>query len=354
MVDLKELEQSLSDERIIELVSALGSPEYKETSDAIIFKTICHNENCDDASFKLYYYKRNKRFHCYTDCGCNFNIYELFKKRYELLNIQYNFFNDIVLKISDGRSRDFNNGFYEVYKSESDRYEPQSIEVNITPIKSSLLNAFQKYYTAEWLNEGISKETMELYNILYSTSQNKIIIPHYDINDNLIGIRGRALNPEDVKVGKYMPVEIEGKIYSHPLGYNLYGLNMNKDNIRRLGTAIVFEAEKSVMLAEEYLGRTGNISTASCGSNFSLYQFQLLRSAGAERIIIAYDNEGSNAQEREKYYQKLKHICDRYSNECLMGFTWDFAKKLKLKDAPVDRGEAIFRNLLSKGVVWIK
>lgn len=352
MIDLKELELSLSNERIIELVSDLGSPEYKETPDAIIFKTICHNENCDDASFKLYFYKRNRKFHCYTDCGCNFNIYELFKKRYELLGIQYNFFKDIVLRISEGQPHDFKNEFYNVYKSDSDRYEPQSIEVNISPIKKSLLNGFQHYYTAEWLNEGISKETMDLYHILYSTSQNKIIIPHYDVKDNLIGIRGRALNPEDIKVGKYMPVEVEGKIYSHPLGYNLYGLNMNKDNIRRLRTAIVFEAEKSVMLAEECFGRAGNISTASCGSNFSNYQFKLLRDAGAERIIIAYDNEGESATEREKYYKKLEHICKKFSNECLMSFTWDFKHRLKLKDAPIDRGAEIFNELL-KGVVKV-
>ena len=55
MIDLKQLQNSLSDEYIIELVTELGSDEYKDTSDAIIFKTICHNHDSDEASLKLYY-----------------------------------------------------------------------------------------------------------------------------------------------------------------------------------------------------------------------------------------------------------------------------------------------------------
>jgi len=88
---------------------------------------------------------------------------------------------------------------------------------------------------------------MKTFNILYYDRQNKIVIPHYDMNNNLIGIRGRALNEEDLVYGKYMPIQIEGQMCAHPLGYNLYGLNMNKDNIKLASIAIVFEGEKSVL-----------------------------------------------------------------------------------------------------------
>ena len=40
---------------------------------------------------KLYYYPKTHTFHCYTTCGCTFNIYEMFKKRYELFGISYDF-----------------------------------------------------------------------------------------------------------------------------------------------------------------------------------------------------------------------------------------------------------------------
>lgn len=354
MINLKELENSLTEERVIELVTELGSDEYRETDSAIIFKTICHNHDVEDASFKLYYYKKNKQFHCYTECGCNFNIYELFKKRFELLNTPYNFYRDIVLKISGGsRTLDLENGFFDVYKSDYDKYEKKTIEVELTPINPSILNIFSSFCAPEWLEDGISEESMRTFQIKYSIPQNKIVIPHYDYDGNLIGIRCRALNPEDIEIGKYMPMQIGDKIYSHPLGYNLYGLNLNKENIRRRKMAIVPEAEKSVLQYETMFGRENNICVAACGSNFSLYQFQLLRRAGAERIIIAFDKEGKNWKEREVYREKLYRICKRYSNECLMGFITDTKNLLELKDSPTDRGKEIFKQLYKEGVVWI-
>ena len=58
----------------------------------------------------------------------------------------------------------------------------------------------------------------------------KLSFPHYDSNSRLIGIRGRALNEWDIEnLGKYMPVQIEKKWYSHPLSLNLYGLNKTKE-----------------------------------------------------------------------------------------------------------------------------
>lgn len=355
MIDLKELENSLTDERIIELVTELGSDEYRETDSAIIFKTICHNCDSEDSSFKLYFYKKNRRFHCYTECGCNFNIYELFKKRYELLGIPFNFYKDIVLKISQGiKLKGFDNGFFDPYKSDYQKYEPREISVNLTPINISILNVFSNFFAPEWLENGISKESMERFQIKYSIPQNKIIIPHYDFDGNLIGIRGRALNPEDIEIGKYMPIQVGDKIYSHPLGYNLYGLNLNKDNIRKRKMAIVTEGEKSPLQYETMFGRENNICVATCGSNFSPYQFQLLRRAGAEKIIIAFDKEGQTWKEQEQYRAKLYKICKRYSNECLMGFITDTKNLLELKDSPTDKGKEIFKRLYKEGVVWVK
>ena len=93
LIDLKKLEEDLTSEDIISLVCGLGADRYEEKENCIIFPTICHNICSEDAHMKLYYYKRNHKFHCYTDCGDNFNIFELFKRRYELLGINYNFFN---------------------------------------------------------------------------------------------------------------------------------------------------------------------------------------------------------------------------------------------------------------------
>lgn len=351
MNDIKDLINNLSNEEIISIMTELGADRYQETKDAIVFPTICHNIDASEASMKLYYYPKTKTFHCYTDCGSTFNIVEMMKKRFELLKIEYNFFQDIVLRIG-GAARKLNvDGFYTPYESIYD-IESHEIQVNIPVLRKGLLNPFVFYPTVDWLNDGISEEVMKHYNILYSISENKIIIPHYNVDGDLIGIRGRSLNEEDIKYGKYMPVMIEGKMYAHPLGYNLYGLNLVKDNIKKYKMAIVAEGEKSPMQYETMFGRDKNIVIAACGSSFHKYQLDLLIACGAERVLIAGDKEGETWEEKDKYYNKLKGICERYKNYCTMGFTWDRENLLDLKNSPFDRGPEVAQKLISKGV-WI-
>ena len=343
--------QNLPTSRVIELMTDLGATQHMETNNAVIFPTICYNHNVDDASMKLYYYPKTHTFHCYTDCGCTFNIFEMFKKRYELLGESYDFYKDIVLKIEPSKKKRKREEFVKRYETiyEQPNYDA---EVYMPHINKGILNMYNFYPTPEWLNDGISEEAMRHYNILYSISDNKIIIPHYDKDNNLVGIRGRALNDEDIAIGKYMPVRIEGKTYAHPLGYNLYGLNVVKDNIKRMKMAIVAEGEKSPLQSETMFGAENNITVASCGSTLHMYQVKLLLEAGAERILIAYDNEGATWEEKEKYFQKLKSMCEKFKNYCLMGFTFDNSGLTKLKQSPFDCGKEVATKLITKGV-WL-
>jgi hypothetical protein len=48
--------------------------------------------------------------------------------------------------------------------------------------------------------DGITRAAMDKYNIRFSISQNKIIIPHYNVFGQLVGIRGRALNHGRLKI----------------------------------------------------------------------------------------------------------------------------------------------------------
>ena len=354
MIDLKEVEKNLTTERVIQLVTELGSDTYIETPSYIQFKTICHNIDPEEASLKLYYYKRNKKFHCYTDCGDNFNIFELFKRRYELLGIEYNFYKDIVLKIADGQSfKDTFDDFGQKYVSHFDRYEDRFENIKIDEINPNLLNIYVFNPTPEWLSDGISEQSMRDYNILYSIPHNKIIIPHYNADGGLVGIRGRALNDEDLVFGKYMPVTIEGKIYAHPLGYNLYGLNRVKENIRRTGMAIVAESEKSALQFQTMFGQESNFCVASCGSSLHPYQVELLKEYGAKKILVAYDKEGDDWKGVDKYFLKLEKMCKQYKSYAEMGFIFDTKNLLNLKDSPTDRGKETFLKLY-KEAHWIK
>lgn len=352
MIDLKKVLSEITTEKVILIMKELGCKDYIEKEDYIMFKTICHHHDEDDGNHKLYYYKNSKLFVCYSNCG-TFNLVDMFKKRYELLNLPYDFYKDIVLKIGDGSNTYLIEGFNNEYKSDYDKYKKLYSEINIPIISKTLLNTFTDYYTDEWLSDNISVEVMKHYNIKYSIDQNKIVIPHYNENGDLIGIRGRALNEEDLVLGKYMPMQIGGKFYSHPLAYNLYGLNIVKENLKNRRTAIIFEAEKSCLQYETYFGKENNISVAVCGSTLHKYQIDLLIRNGVDKVIIAFDKEEDFFNGESKYYSKLQKLCKKFNNLCDIGFIYDYNKKLNLKDSPTDKGKEVFLEL-SKKIIWVK
>ena len=78
---------------------------------------------------------------------------------------------------------------------------------------------------------------MDKYNIRFSPTQNKIIIPHYDINGRLVGIRGRALNIEEVE--KYEIKEIYIAIASLSPSEKRNLINICKENRKPLAERAV-------------------------------------------------------------------------------------------------------------------
>ena len=354
-IDLKKFQENLTDTQVIQIVQALGANEWDDSKDKyIIFPTICHNELTTEASMKLYYYKENKRFHCYTECGDTFNIFELVRRVWNANNYKNGDFDfrdilDFCLKccnISDINDLRVQDNKYVSYK---DKYEKKQRTIDLPIYSKELLNLFSRYYPPEWLDEHISPAAIDKFNIRYSISQNKIVIPHYNVNGDLIGIRGRALNDEEIELyGKYMPIMLEETFYAHPLSQALYGLNFNKDNMAASRTVILFEAEKSVLLYESYYDN--NISAAVCGSNFNKAQLELLlKNVQPTEIIICFDKEYTMAgsPNGQKYFNKLWDLCMKYSHYCHISFVFDREQLLKEKDSPIDRGKEIFERLLA-------
>lgn len=74
----------------------------------------------------------------------------------------------------------------------------------------------------------------------------------------------------------------------------------------------------------------------------------LIKQLKVQNVILAYDKEFENFNTKESlaYYQKLKHICDRYKNYCNFYFLYDFHNLLELKDSPIDKGKEVFEQLL--------
>ena len=345
-MDYQAIVDGITIDKVKLLLQKLGAKEIIDKGDYLITNTICHNEDADDASLKLYYYNNNKIFMCYSNCQA-MSIFKFMKHYYEERGIEYDWVNDIYNVILDCSNFKPGEGFEAPkYESLRNKFGKTNKEVVLPEYNKGALDTFVKMYPPEWLEDGISKAAMDKFGIRYSISQNKIIIPHYDVSGRLVGIRGRALNEWEIEnVGKYMPVRIEQTWYKHPLSMNLYGLYENQENIKKSGVCYVFESEKSVMQCEAFSGP--NCSVAVCGSQFNKYQLNLLiRTCRPSEIVLCFDSE--ELGDDTKYFDKLWAICQKYKNYTNFSFIYDRLRQLELKDSPSDKGEEVFIKLLEK------
>lgn len=344
-INYEEIIEQLDDDKVMNILNKLNIP-YQDKGNYLLLPTCCHHHLNEEASWKLYYYKNTHIFHCYTECQSQ-SIFTFLKNFYTAQDIVYDWFTDIY-EVIRGCSYFNEHQNTTSYKSIRNDYTLKKERQELPAHSDKIMECFIKYYPIEWLNDGINREAMDKFNIRYSPSQNKIIIPHYDVNSRLVGIRGRALNQEDIDTwGKYMPVQIEGKWYSHPLSLNLYGLNKTKENIKATGIAYLFEAEKSVLQMESF--SIPNCAAAVCGSKLNKYALDILvRTCHPQEIVICFDKE--ELPHEDKYFNHLYELCKKYQAYTNFSFIYDKENLLNLKDSPTDKGEDIFIKLLQKRV----
>lgn len=351
MFNIQRLKEKITEEDIKNILEEYNTFPVNETDNVIIFPTVCHNLNPQEASPKLYYYKDSKMFYCFTECNKSYDIIELVLTIEKLHGNNYSFF-EIVEKIKEKVHfvEDFyESNLYQVYESQQEYYNKKPAKINYEFYNKDIMNFFQEYLPYEWAKDGIILPEMRKYDIKYYPAENQVIIPHYDINKNLVGIRIRALNKDDILKGKYRPLRLENKIYSHPLSQFCYGLWNNKENINKTKQAIIVEGEKSVLLGEQL---ECNNLVACCGSNISKTQIMQLIKCGAKEIVIAFDKEyiTTKSYKSEKYYNKLYELANKYKLYCNMSFIFDFWNKLEEKDSPIDKGVDNFICLLEKRI----
>ena len=127
--------------------------------------------------------------------------------------------------------------------------------------------------------DGIPLQQLIDFNVAYYPKRGTIILPHHNINGEIVGLYERSFAPTRRKCGKssaigkqewidnkeiwkaihyapkskYMPLWKEGKYrdkkyekdaWSFPNSRNLYGLHKAKEAIRESGKAIIFEGAK--------------------------------------------------------------------------------------------------------------
>ena len=362
--DKKAIREELSIDDYFQLVTEWGgNPEF--TPFGFISDTICHNPP-GEGSRKLYFYENSDLFKCYTDCDCAFDIFELTIKVAQIQSSRKMDLNDavrylaskfnIVIALDDTEDIGLADWQYLIaYDKINDiptvNQVPQLKEYDKRILEPLAINP---NYLTPWINDHIKPEILAHAQIGYNFSTDQISIPHFDKDGRFVGLRGRTMVKEDAeRFGKYRPMIINKQQYNHSLGLNLYNLYNSKDNIKRMGKAIVFESEKSTLQYQSYFGFENDISVACCGSSVSSYQMQLLIDAGAQEIIIAFDRQfqelGDNEFKRLK--AKLLNLHKKYKNEVLVSFIFDKHLITSYKASPTDEGPEKFMQLFKERII---
>ena len=343
-MDSKQLLNKISIEQIVSLLVNYYGIEMKgDDGLAYIFRTRCHHDYNEDASFKLFLYKDTKLFICYSECG-SMSLFDFVMTMNNCTFAESVQFLESYFHIG----MNFQRGFGRPKREEIEikPYVRKEVDFNeqLPEYDGSILNTFINYKPVEWIYEGISVDTMEKYEIRYSIENNSIIIPHRDKDGRLVGIRERNLDKRQVEVlgRKYTPYTsfAHRLTYKHRLSMNAYGIDKNKEVISEYKKCIIFEAEKSVLKMDSIWNN--NPSVAVGGSSVSPYQLNLLKELGVKDIYLSFDKE-----EGIKWEQKLDKICKRIYDFGFNVFIIEDVegKYLDLKDSPIDKGEFVFLEL---------
>lgn len=328
MINTKQLKKELTISQIINLLEVLGSKVYSQSSNYIIFYSCCHHLDCLQHKPKLYYYLDTCSFFCYS-CTTSFDIYSLIEERWSLESRQFVFV-DIVNYIIQTLHLDYQQ-FQRVnvsaqtkstWRNILGKYDRiQSTETSLPCWDRKILNCFDKIYPIEWINEGISIETMQQFNIRYYKLFNQTIIPCFDVDNNLIGIRVRNWKPNIAKytslytISDYTNSNKEGTNFKFNTHRVLYGLNFNKYAIEHQKKVILTESEKAVMKGHTWYGHK-NITVAMLGSFLNERRKRMILAYEPEEIIIVPDYDYHDIESWEKWVKKQKKLGKMFKNLC--------------------------------------
>lgn len=297
------------------------------------YYAICPFHNEDTASFAVN--TEGNYFHCFG-CGRSGKIYTWIMLKEGLT------FDQSVEKVANltntnlydyVESETYN--FYKLFNRLNKPKKENIVERTILDIDKDYKQRFNAEIPQEWIDEGISIDEIEKYEIMVDQSSNRIVYPVYDSEFRLIGVKGRTRfrNYKDLKIMKYMNYNKIGA-----LDY-FTGMKQAEPFIKKENQIIIVEGLKSVMKLDQW-GYHNVVSAET--STLNEYQIELLIRMQVKNILIAFDKD-----------VPLKKICEvakllkKFANVYAVIDKW---KLLDEKDSPCDKGEDVFRTLYERKV----
>lgn len=274
-------------------------------------------------------------FYCFS-CGRGFSILD-YLQEYEGLT-----FDEAVKKASKLSGVNMNGMCQSQTVLENRRLHRQKMKYLKPAVQHQIFqkSIYDEYSIApitEWLEEGIRQPEIDLFEIRVDKKANRIVYPVYDINGQLINVKGRTrfANYKKLGIAKYMNY--------YPVGVVDYfqGLNITQPYIQKTGEIIIFESIKSVMKLFGY-GVKNSVSAEK--HSLTSEQIAWITKSDIQNVVLAYD---SDVTYKEKAVLENINILKRFVNLYLIEDDGSLGGK-EGKNSPVDLGFSVWEKLYAK------
>lgn len=359
-INTRTLKARLTTSDYEKLFKALNIPIYTKGYKYWTLYTACHNLDPYKGSPKLLYYFDTGMFQCLTGCSASFDIIALVQKRLKLLYKPCSFHDAVNLIIkTTGLEMESVKRINKPTICDWSGLEKfvrfRSTGSTLEPYDKSILDQLDHSVPQQWLDEGISLETMIKYQIGYYDRLDATTIPCFNQQGELIGIRCRHWRPNEIEEGKYRPLSLlDGTTYKFPTNQVFYGINWNWGEIERTGVVMVVESEKAVMWLDS-LYHEQNVALGMYGKNLGLQRRNQLIKLGVNRVIYIPDNDwiGKTQSDFDKWEQDIIKFGNQFKGYANVDVVWDNLGLLKEKENATDNGIETWNKLFDNKEVLI-
>lgn len=368
-INFRKLKELITENHIVRILHELGSEVAHRNEKEIIFYSCCHHLDCQNHKPKLYYYMESRSFYCYS-CGTAFDIISLVQARWTLENRNFTFMEIIYYIMSmAGIEQDSVKRLAPVIKTNTPWQQIlgkyQHLETTVNNMKEwdkRILATFPVYYPLEWLEEGIGIEAMEQHHICYYPLKNQTLIPCYDMNNALVGIRVR--NWDSQHTAKYSSLKtVEqfantvcikqpdsgwtlGTDFKFSTNQVLYGLNVNRFNIESRKKVVLVESEKAVLKSYTWYGHK-SLTVGMFGNHLNLLRRNMLLDLGIDEVIIVpdYDYHEVDTPEYKRWMNTNLKLAQLFKGHCRVTILVDDDHLIPYKDNAFDVSKETYEKL---------
>lgn len=346
-INTKLLKSSLTLEDHKSICKALGIPAFSENSKQIVYFTGDKHVNPYNGSPKLIFYKDTSIYMGFS-AGMSYDIISLTQRRLSLLKQPSSFIDAInfILSVTgkeiDSVQRLTKTHVYD-WQADLEKFiRFRRTGTTLITYDDTILSQLGQSIPQAWLDEGISEDTLIKYQIGYYERLNATTIPCRDKQGNLIGIRCRHWQPNEIEQGKYRPLLLLDGVTSFKFPTNdvFFGINYNWPEIERTGKVMLVESEKAVMKLDT-IYKEHNVALGMFGNNLGLKRRNELIKLGVNHVVYVPDNDwiGRGDEAYQEWEDKVIRFCKQFDGYAKVEIVWDNLGLLEAKENATDKDE---------------